>query len=71
MKPKFKTRRMKTDDPLVVFLYLLLRDHLPFGEVEGIMMGHIENDKLGEGFLSEPTIGRYAKQLAERLRKEK
>ena len=71
MKPKFKTRRMKTDDPLVVFLYVLLRDYLPFGKAETIMMQQVENDKLGEGLLSEPTIGRYAKQLAERLRKEK
>lgn len=69
MKPKFKTEQFTTDDPLVVFLYVLLRDYVPFGKVETIMQQQIENDMLGEGFLSEPTIARYARELAERLKK--
>lgn len=69
MKPKFKTERFETDDPLVVFLYVLLRDHVPFGKVETIMRQQIENGMTGSGFLSEPTIARYARDLAERLQR--
>ncbi len=68
MKPKYKTEPQETSDPLVVFLYVLLRDYVPFGTVETIMLQQIENGKLGEGFLSEPTIARYAEQVATRLR---
>lgn len=69
MKPEFKTERFETDDPLVVFLYVLLRDYIPFGKVETIMQQQIENGKAGPGFLSEPTIARYARELAERLKR--
>lgn len=70
MKPKQCPERFETDDPLVVFFYVLLRDYVPFGQVETIMLQQIENGMLGEGFLSEPVIARYAKDLADRLRKQ-
>lgn len=71
MKPKARpTDRFRTDDPLVVFLYVLLRDCVPFGALETIMLQQIENGMTGEGLLSEPVIAQYAKNLADRLRKE-
>lgn len=68
MKPKFVTDKFETNDSLTVFLYVLLRDYVPFGKLETIMQEQVENGMTGEGFLSEPTIARYACQLAARLR---
>jgi len=68
MKPTFRPVPYDTDDPLTVFLYLLLRDHLPFGTVEGIVEQFIENGKAPPARLSEPTLAGYAAELAARLK---
>ena len=62
-------KRLKSDDPLVGFLYILLRDHLPFGTVEGIVEDHVEPAR---GLVSKYTNGyaaKHAMDLAARLRK--
>jgi hypothetical protein len=57
----------KSSDPLVAFLYLLMRDHLPCGRVEDILedigpapFGH----EFTNGFLAQ-----HAEDIAKRLRK--
>ncbi len=55
-------------DRLTVFLYLLMRDHLPFGAIAGVV-ADIEGKS---GFdLTAKGAGFYAQTLAERLMKEK
>lgn len=53
-------------DPLVTFLYILMRDHLPTGIVEEIVEKHTYHDGMTytNGWLAE-----YAQDLAERLKK--
>ena len=57
-----------TDDPLVSFLYELMRDHVPLGVVEKV----VRNSELpseGDTFvLSNVHLARYAEELAIRLR---
>jgi hypothetical protein len=50
------------DDPLVRFLYLLMRDHLPTGVVEGIVQSDDKVIHFTNGFLA-----RYAQDMAARL----
>lgn len=59
-------------DPLVDFFYHLLRDHLPAGEVEGIMQKHVfpNGDGWGKSQFCNGFIANYAKDLAQRLRHE-
>lgn len=54
-----------TDDPLVLFLYLLMRDEVVPGAVEGIVQSVVdaEGTTLTNGFLAD-----YAKDIAGRLR---
>ncbi len=62
---RYRTGEVKDDDPLVNFLYLLMRDHLSTGVVEGIVQSDLQR-----GTLSEYTNGhlaRYAQDLAARL----
>lgn len=54
------------DDPLVSFLYLLMRDHLPIGDVEAIAL-EISLDRQPTAFTN-GHLARYAKDLAARLR---
>jgi hypothetical protein len=68
MKPIPMLEPAKTSDPLVVFLYHLLQDHLPFGTVEAIVQKHIESGGAPEVTLAEPQMARYATILAQRLR---
>lgn len=56
-----------SSDPLVSFLYILLRDHVPAGVVEGIMQGHVEVPEKDTEFCN-GFIARYAKDVAARLR---
>jgi hypothetical protein len=58
---------VNSSDPLVSFLYILMRDHIPAGVVEGIMQHHVDAP---EGTLSELCNGylaSYAKDVAARL----
>lgn len=34
---------VKDNDPLVAFMFILLRDHLAFGAVESILANHVES----------------------------
>jgi len=56
-----------TDDPLVVLLYLLLRDHLHAGIFERLI------SELGDGgsSLTNPYLGQYAVNIAQRLREDR
>ena len=60
---------METQDPLVVFLYVLLRDELPFGTLNGIVKNHVQKAMdTGGGLLSSVYLGELAKELADKLR---
>jgi hypothetical protein len=54
-----------SNDKLVTFLYILLRDHLPSGVVEGIMINHAE--KGGTPVFSNPFTEGHARELAGRM----
>lgn len=68
--PRLKRRRngphVVSDDPLVLFLYILMRDHLTPGYVEQIMEGHVEK-RLPASFTN-GHLAQYAEHLAKRLR---
>jgi hypothetical protein len=55
--------RMTVRDQLQGFLYILLREHLPFGAVEEILAKHVEKSVTGYSFC-EPVIAEYAGTLA-------
>jgi hypothetical protein len=57
---------VNSDDPLVSFLYILLRDHLPAGVVEGIMQNHVEVEEKDSEFCN-GFIASYASELAQRI----
>lgn len=57
---------VRSDDPLVSFLYQLMRDHLAVGVVEGLM-GEVEKQP---SIFTNGWLANYAKDLAERLRKK-
>ena len=52
-------------DRLTTFLYILLRDHVPAGDVEDILQHHAEVP--GSPVYSNPHLAAYAKELAQRL----
>lgn len=56
-----------SEDPLVSFLYILLRDHLPSGVIEGIMLEHVQYGQSDSHFTN-GWLANYCKDLAERLR---
>lgn len=53
---------------LVTFLYLLLRDKLPTGEVELLLQNAEKGCKAGSVMFSNPFLEQYARGLAARLR---
>lgn len=55
-------------DPLEVFLYLLMRDHLPVGAVEKLVKDCELTADDSKAQLSNGWLGEYAKDLAARLR---
>lgn len=66
----------RTASPLVAFLYQLMRDHVPYGVVEKIVVederAREENSVEGEDFeyiLSNGHLGKYAEDVAKRLLK--
>lgn len=63
---------VNSQDPLVSFLYILMRDHLPAGVVEGILQNHVVVEAQDEGPSDESQfcngyIAAYAKDIAARL----
>jgi len=67
MKQDIQTRsgNITSEDPLVNFLYILMRDYLPTGVVERIVEEHTYSDiaSFSNGWLAE-----YAKDIALRLK---
>jgi hypothetical protein len=57
---------VNSDDPLVFFLYILLRDHLPVSVVEGIMQNHVEVEEKDSEFC-DGFLAAYAAKLAQRI----
>ena len=64
---RYRSGSVNSTEPLVSFLYILMRDHLPAGVVERIYQEHVagtfSNSKFTNGYLAS-----YAKDLAERIR---
>ena len=59
-------------DNLEIFLYILLRDHLPAGKVESILEWHVDvaRDQTTKTIVySNSQLFSYAKSLAKRLKK--
>jgi hypothetical protein len=64
----------RTTSPLVAFLYQLMRDEVPVGAVERIVLAdenarveHGEDGKPFEFVLTNGHLGAYAEEVAERL----
>lgn len=59
-----KSGTIKSNDPLVCFLYLLMRDHVPVGTITKIVTASIEDEEMvyTNGFLAN-----FAKYTAEQL----
>ena len=55
---------INSNDPLVSFLYILMRDYLPAGTVEKIMQEHV-NEK--ESLFCNGFLAQYAKDVADRI----
>jgi hypothetical protein len=54
-------------DNLIAFLYILLRDELSAGTVEGIMVNHVEKGDGKRRVYSNPWLASMAADLAGRL----
>lgn len=65
-RPGGYQQALESHDPLVTFLYVLMRDHLTPGVVEGIMLGHVEQGAPMQQF-SNDWLAAYAVELARRL----
>lgn len=63
---KKRSGEVESNDPLVGFLYLLIRDHLPTGIIESIMKD-VSNMST---YFTNGWLANYSKDVAERLRKE-
>ena len=62
--------RIKDTDPLVLFLYLLARDHLPVGAIEKVM-GEVEiASVLGETIYTNGWLAQWAQDASKRLTNE-
>lgn len=62
-----RSGQIDSDDPLVAFLYLLLRDKIVPGELEEIMKQISSED---ESKFSNGWLALYAKDIAKRLKNE-
>jgi len=60
-----KSGNVKSKDKLVSFLYVLMRDHLPCGAIEEIMLKHITNKETN---FCNGWLANHAKDIAERLK---
>ena len=58
------TGKVTSTDPMVAFLYELMRDHLPLGKVEEL----VRNSPKMEYVFTNGFLANYAKDLAERLK---
>lgn len=60
-----RSGEVTTEDTLVAFLYLLLRDHVLPGDIETLMRNIAPHDRC---LFSNGWLAQYAKDIAERLR---
>ena len=65
--PFKKNEGFRTNDPLVSFLYSLLRDNLPAGEVEKLT---VDAERYSEVTLSNRYLAEYAVSIASRLQRK-
>lgn len=63
-----RTGMIKTEDKLVSFLYDLMRDHLPCGVVEDLVLNQVTTADDSEFLFTNGFLANYAKDLAQRLR---
>ena len=63
-----RSGRETSKDPLVDFLYHLMRDHLPVGTVEGIVSTEVEAYKGQTSVYTNGWLAQYAKDIADRLK---
>jgi hypothetical protein len=57
-------------DPVVTFLYVLMRDHLPLGNVANVIIDLEAGERLGVGFgytFTNEHLAGYARELRDRL----
>jgi ribA/ribD-fused uncharacterized protein len=62
-----RSGHVDSQDPLVSFFYILLRDHLPAGVVEGILREHVLIEDKDAQFCN-GWVADYAKDIVKRLR---
>ena len=55
-----------SDDPIVGFLYILMRDYIPTGTIENIMIDHVEG-KSKDCVYTNGWLAQYAMDVAKRL----
>lgn len=61
-----RSGNVASKDSLVSFLYILMRDHLPIGTIEAIMLQHIQYGQHDSQFTN-GWLANYAKDIADRL----
>lgn len=68
---RLRSGQVSSDDSLVLFLYVIMRDILTPGRVEEIMQQHVESPSREEIVeFSNGWLAKHAMDLAERLRKK-
>lgn len=60
-----RSGKVNSRDPFVMFLYVLMRDHIPSGIVEDIISKHTYEE---ETEFSNGWLAKHAMDIAERLR---
>jgi len=65
-----RSGEVNSKDKLVQFLYILMRDHLPPGTVEGIIRDHVESlphRPASEIYFTNGWLAKYAEDIRDRL----
>ena len=60
---------VNSKDPLVTFLYILMRDELTPGRIEEIIKEHVQPEKRESSQFSNGWLATYARDIAARLRR--
>lgn len=56
------------NERFVDFMYILMRDHLPCGDVEGILITHVEYTEGNESSeFSNKGLEKYAREIVKRI----
>lgn len=67
---RVRSGNVDSSDPLVGFLYVLIRDHLTPGKIEEMMENHVEVSRGKEINFTNGWIALYARDVAARLKEE-